>query len=273
MRSFVFGWDSPDGLTGPMGRGDMVGDHEPLVAVLDALSVELTRVLGAVDEIAEEVAAILGVPRWRRRQPPLAVLDPLEATARRHLEQPGALIWGLGFVAAPEVFAGGGGLAWWQRSGPGGRVERLRVSLDPASVDFYDYTRAPWYTNARDRGLNITGPYVDATGTNEYIVTTTRAVRIEDRFVGVAGADVRVGSLQSTLQPLLVAIPSEASVVDGEGRVIVTNTPNLLAAVISETQADDLIVEVPFAPWRLVVRRAGQPASTRARRRSGSTGG
>lgn len=251
----------------------MVDAQEPLVAVLDALAAELTRVLDAVDEIGKEATAILTEPRWHRRRPPLSVLDPLEAIARRHLEQAGTLIWGLGFVAEPEVFSSGGGLAWWQRSGPGGRVERLRVSLDPASVDFYDYTRAPWYTRARDRGLNITGPYVDATGTNEYIVTTTRAVRIEDRFVGVAGADVRVGSLQSTLQPLLVAIPSEASIVDGEGRVIVTNAPNLLAAVIPETQADDLIVEVSLAPWRLVVRRAGQPASTRARRRSGSTGG
>ena len=256
-----------------MDRAEVIGDHEPLVGVLDALASELTHVLEAVDEIAKEATAILALPRWRRRQPPLAVLDPLEATARRHLEQPGALVWGLGFVAEPKAFAGGGGLAWWQRSGPGGRVERLRVSLDPASVDFYDYTRAPWYTNARDRGMNITGPYVDATGTDEYIVTTTRAVRIEDRFVGVAGADVRVGSLQSTLQPLLVAIPAEASIVDGEGRVIVTNAPNLLAAVISETRADDLIVEVPLAPWRLVVGRAGRSASSRARRRPGSTEG
>jgi hypothetical protein len=143
-------------------------------------------------------------------------------------------------------------LEWWQRSRRGGSIEPLIVSLDPTAVDFYDYTRAPWFVGARDRGLNITGPYVDATGTNEHIVTFTKAVIADGRFIGVAGADVLVGTFQALLQPFLAAVGEPVSLVDADGQVIATNDPRALAGVI-RVSPDTSTYPVSGTPWRFVV--------------------
>lgn len=228
--------------------------HAALDRAITFLALEVTTIMEAVSETAE--AVLRGRRRGGRARSPSA---ELERIVRARLEQPESRIWGLGFVADPGVYPEHGRLEWWQRSGPGGSIERLIVSLDPTSVEYYDYTRAPWFANARDRGMNITGPYVDATGTNEHIVTFTRAVIDEDRFIGVAGADVLVSTLQSALQPVLLEIPGTASLVDPDGKVIATNDPRLLAGVIAPGRHGDLMRHVPPTPWRFVVRGASRP--------------
>jgi hypothetical protein len=224
--------------------------HLALDRAATFLTQEITAIMEAVSDTAEAVLRTRHRMRGKRSS-----LTELERTVREHLEHPHSRIWGLGFVADPTAYPEYGGLEWWQRSGPGGSIERLIVSLDPASVEYYDYTRAAWFAKARDHGTNITGPYIDATGTNEHIVTFTQAVLDEGRFIGVAGADVLVATLQSALQPLLLPIPGTASLVDREGKVIATNDPRLLAGVVSAPRRGDLTREVPPTPWLFVVRR------------------
>lgn len=228
-------------------RGEGRALEEALEGAVSFLADEVRTIMEAVDATAEAVLRARHARTGKRSR------GELERTVRSWLERPGNRIWGLGFVPDPAAYPSRGGLEWWQRSGPDGAVERLVVSLDPASVQYYDYTHAPWFANAREHGSNVTGPYVDAMGTNEHIVTFTRAVVDEGRFLGVAGADVLVATLQSALQPALVRIPKRIALVDPEGRVIATNDPQLLAGTV-DLRRGGMTRTVPQTPWRFVVR-------------------
>jgi hypothetical protein len=130
---------------------------------------------------------------------------------------------GAGFVAAPGVITGKDRhLEWWQRtaSGDGGPDEfaRIRLNLDPESIDLYDYLDMDWFTIPQREGRpHVYGPYIDFSGADRYVVTMTVPVTgaraagepepggpatgvpptgvpatVGREFLGVAGADIRM---------------------------------------------------------------------------------
>jgi hypothetical protein len=107
-------------------------------------------------------------------------------------------------------------LEWWWGAGP----ERLRVNLDPAAPDFYDYTTTEWYTASAPC---LAGPYVDFACTNEYAITMSVPVV----GFGVAAADILVASLERRVLPALVALDRPVALTNAAGRVIASNTPEL----------------------------------------------
>ena len=116
-------------------------------------------------------------------------------------------------------------LEWWRRAGSGPPVF-LNAELDPGRPDFYDYEAAEWFTTPRDTGTRwIAGPFVDHSGTNEHILTLTLPVVRDGRFLGVAGADIAVGSIERIAGPALAAVGADAVLLNHRGRVIATNTP------------------------------------------------
>lgn len=222
---------------------------------LDRAAAQLETFAATVSAAVAEIAEFVHIAAQHDQGLGLDSLNAIQRVAERHLGGRASSIWGLGFVGDPSAFPDRGGLQWWCRSGPGGAIRRLVVSLDQSALDFYDYTAAAWFEVARDGELHVTGPYVDATGTNEYIVTFSRAVSERGRFLGVAAADVLVGTLQSVMQPTLRAIRGHACLVDADGLVIATNTPDLLASTVrQDAREDDVVVPVPWAGWRLTVR-------------------
>ena len=135
------------------------------------------------------------------------------------------LVVGAGFVAAPNVLTDQEfGFEWWTR-GEDGTPVQLFISLDPASEHFLDYTRQSWFTVPRDTGRrHITGPYVDYLCTDEYTMTFTVPVPASAGLAGVVGADVYVREWEHRLLPPLRNLPGRATLVNAQGRVIVSNT-------------------------------------------------
>jgi hypothetical protein len=112
---------------------------------------------------------------------------------------------------------------WWNR--PSGGPEALRVNLDPAAPDFFDYTSADWYvTPLRSSARHVAGPYVDYACTNEYALTVAVPVTVHDRFAGVAAADVLVSSLERQLLPALRTLSRPAVLLNAGGRVIASSS-------------------------------------------------
>jgi hypothetical protein len=144
---------------------------------------------------------------------------------------------GAGIVTAPGVVTGKHRhLEWWQRSeaAPDGYA-RIRLNLDPGSVDVYDYLEMDWFTVPQRDGLRyVYGPYVDFSGADRYVITMTVPVFDDTgsantgaggrEFLGVAGADVRMSSLEPDLLAILRAVPAPAVLVTGERRVVAANT-------------------------------------------------
>jgi hypothetical protein len=172
---------------------------------------------------------------------------------------------GAGFVAAPGVIAGKDRhLEWWQRtaSGDGGPdgFARIRLNLDPESIDLYDYLDMDWFTIPQREGRpHVYGPYIDFSGADRYVVTMTVPVtdaRAADaraagepepggpatvvpatvvpatvgrEFLGVAGADIRMSHLEPELLAILRSVPAPAVLVTAERRVVAANTPHWIS--------------------------------------------
>ena len=157
---------------------------------------------------------------------------------------------GAGVVAAPGVVAGKQRhLEWWQRTmaADGGKdaFARIRLNLDPESVDLYDYLDMDWFTVPGKLARRyVYGPLIDFSGADRYVLTLTipvfgdRALGAgtsgpghgpkaagEREFLGIAGTDIRMSHLEPELLAMLRPVPVPAVLVTGERRVVAANTP------------------------------------------------
>lgn len=161
---------------------------------------------------------------------------------------------GAGVVAAPGVIEGKHRhLEWWQRNAaddtaPDGYA-RIRLNLDPESIDLYDYLDMDWFTvPQRDGRRYVYGPYVDFSCANRYVITLTAPVADrtesdstesdttgfdrtggEREFLGVAGVDIRMSHLEPELLAILRSVTVPAVLVTAERRVVAANTAHWIS--------------------------------------------
>jgi DNA-binding FadR family transcriptional regulator len=225
------------------------------VSVASSVEDALSRVRGALDEVFGHVAqvadAMVAEHRACRRtgeQLTAERLGRLRDVIQRHLfELPSAA--GLGVVVAPGLVAGHERhLEWWQH-GAGGGYTRLRLNLDRASVDLYDYLDMDWFTVPRTlRRRCVYGPYIDFTCADRYVLTMTMPVLDDEgsgegsaedsagdpaepggQFLGIAGADVAMSYFEPELLAILRSAPLDTVLVTAERRVLAANTPRWIA--------------------------------------------
>lgn len=178
----------------------------------------------------------------------LAEFSHTSRVLTRMVRKEAPAVFGAGFVANPEAFSNSAGLLWMVNARSRERVDRLIVD-----AEFYDYTSSGWWLAAAgNNGFHVTGPYVDASGTNQYVVTmSTRALRHETE-VGVIALDVLVSRIQELLQRVMLRLPTGSCLVDRDGGVIATNTSYLLGANW-EPSSQASTFDITGTEWRLVV--------------------
>ncbi|PXY22779.1 cache domain-containing protein [Prauserella muralis] len=192
-----------------------------------------------------------------------ALREPIFARLR---EQP-ALIAGTGVILAEDVLADRAHwLEWWQNE-PDGRLTFLEVDHNPASVAYYDYASAAWFALPRRTGSRVVvGPYVDYSGTDEYMLTLAHPAHSGQRFLGVAATDIRADVFESLLLRALAGTGPPAALVNAKGRVVASNTPHkITGSLVTDAELDrdwpGVTVAAPGAgecaglPWRLSVLR------------------
>jgi hypothetical protein len=182
----------------------------------------LDGVFRTVAEVRDASAGRLRAVRDAGRDPVRADLEALRPLLFARL---GALIGGLGFIAAPGLLSDATWyLEWWQAAPAGGPVQLLR-DLDPESSELYDYTGWEWFTGPSSGAeKTICGPYVDYFCSDEYVLTLSMPVHVAGTFAGVAAADVFVRTFENAIVPALREIPAPAFVVNAPGRVMASNT-------------------------------------------------
>ncbi|MBG6191328.1 hypothetical protein IWX64_002288 [Arthrobacter sp. CAN_A212] len=175
-----------------------------------------------VHRFAEQTAAL-----WLDHPSPLSLerndLARLEIMTRNFLKAHSFVV-GAGVIFSREVIRSReGGLEWWiKRSG---NVEKLEFDLTPGGERFYDYQNMPFFAAANRTGEQTAwGPYVDYLGLDEYILTHSAPIMLEGNFAGVAGCDIRIRKLEEIFMPFLRAIPGDAALLNGNGRVVVGNS-------------------------------------------------
>jgi DNA-binding FadR family transcriptional regulator len=182
----------------------------------------------------------------------LAALRPMIFAA---LAAHRGLAVGTGVIIAPDVLADAPlWLEWWWTT-PAGTPEQLRVNLDPAAPDFYDYTTAAWYTSAKCSGQpEATGPYVDYFCTGEYTFTLSVPVLLDGRFLGVAAADVLAESLEKLVMPGLLTREGRVALASQDGRLIAATSASLPPDL--RVPADSAVLPSPLLRWRLAQLRS-----------------
>lgn len=196
-----------------------------------------------VEEVGEAFIALREAARARGRDVERADLEGLAPRLRDALGELPAGIDGLGIVTEPGLVAGERlWLEWWRR-GDRGQLERLEVTFDPDHPARFEYPEAEWFHVPRDRGIPwIAGPFVDRGGTNRHVCTFSVPVHGADgAFLGIAGADLRVGHLERIARRVLPATEHCALLVTREGRVLASDDPRWPAGALLEPGAAGLL--------------------------------
>jgi hypothetical protein len=196
--------------------------------VLRRIAGEFEQIFTSLEPLAASFAGVAGGPADDQPER----LAELREIAFEVLERHNGLVAGAGVVASPDTIPGSRYWLqwWWTRSS--GDPEALRVNLDPAAPDFFDYTGADWYqTPMRTAARHVAGPYVDFACTNEYALTVAIPVSVDGRFAGVAAADVLVSSLERRLLPALRSLSRPAVLLNAGGRVIASSSPEFASGM------------------------------------------
>lgn len=209
--------------------------------------------LGRLRQLAAHVAEAAGRgPLTERR------IEPVRDELLRWLDED-EVAWGYGFVAAPGVVDGKPRyLFWFQRTGR--EFRRLQLNFDIDDVNVYDYLHMDWYAGAaQKRGEVVHGPWVDYTGSGQYVLTAAVPVTYGEQFLGIAGGDLLVSRLERRLLPTLKSVAAEAVLVNANRQVVVSNSPRWIPGDRLRTHPLDSDVFSTVAPvvegsgWALAV--------------------
>lgn len=187
---------------------------------VESVEALLTPLTSALDDLAELVCSVY---QGRSELRP-SDFETVNERVQLRLVELGGMVSGFGFMIAPGSVLDVDLLhIWWHFLD--GKPYQQRLNLDRTSVEFYDYSEKEFYVLPEQTGMrHAAGPYIDYLGTNKHIVTYGIPVVCQGRFVGVAGADIDVQSLQGELIDILPDdIPLTALVINQRGRVIVSN--------------------------------------------------
>ncbi|HTU29148.1 MAG TPA: GntR family transcriptional regulator [Solirubrobacteraceae bacterium] len=222
-------------------------------AVLDTAAAALEEVFDVIGTVHDEVRRLHQIAE-QRAQPLLRTdLGPLGSLLRSGLDRL-PIMAGLGMIFAPNALGDETRwIEWLWRNGDD-PPEPLITTLDPAAPDFYDYEAAEWFYEPREHGTRwIAGPFVDHSATDAHIFTLTQPVLDgQGRFLGVAGADLTVDSMEAITRPALAAVPGRAALLNHRGRVIAANTSDDLPGTLHHPVADDSLGRDPRIPWIVV---------------------
>lgn len=183
---------------------------------------------------------------------------PLAVVAREQLLDCEVPTYGTGMVFAPWVLRDYDlHLEWWQLVHTG-RVQRLKLDLNPASERYYDYTTMEWFHVPRDENRSIVvGPYVDLHGAGTYIFTFSCPVFIGDIFAGIVGADVSLADIERHLTVPLKELADESLIVTTDGRVLAANTPRWIPGMLypqpfDASASNSIPIAVDAVRWQIV---------------------
>lgn len=198
--------------------------------VIDDAAATVTSFFDAVMVPLEAKASLIATEIARSGSGQLTasrVDDIVRPHAMALIDHPTAPVYGAGFIPAADLVADAPShLAWWQGA------DRRQLVFPPQSVkQGIDYRELEWFRVPMRTGRShAAGPYVDYLCSDEYTMTAAAPVVVEGEFVGVAGVDVLIESIERRLTPPLRALGGgPLALVNGLGRVLVATDPRLAA--------------------------------------------
>jgi DNA-binding FadR family transcriptional regulator len=222
-------------------------------AVLDTAAAAVDEVFSVIVSVHDEVRRLHRFAEQAGGRLLRSELGPLRALLAGQLDRL-PIMAGVGMIFAPEILGDEARWIEWLCTSEDGPPEPLITTLDPAAPDFYDYEAAEWFHEPREHGTRwIAGPFVDHSGTDAHIFTLTQPV-LDERgaFLGVAGADLTVDSVEAITRPALAAVSGRAALLNHRGRVIAANTSDDLPGTLHQIAQGESVDRDPRIPWVVV---------------------
>jgi hypothetical protein len=136
---------------------------------------------------------------------------------------------GAGFIFDPDRIAIAEQLIQWQVRSQAGGFEPYGFVYDTDSTEYYDFMRLPWFeTPRRTGGPTLAGPYLDYLGVDDYVLTATVPITGGGVFVGVAGADIPVSTLERIVLSRCRGLDVAVALVTAEDRIVCSNSAHYL---------------------------------------------
>lgn len=231
----------------------MKSDDEVLQSTARALGQSLERVFADLVVLDKATTRILAEPGTSRTK-----LESLRPVVEDIVLKHGGLVDSAGVSVARGLFSDADAWhQWWSLIG--GKLVFIPHNLNPASINYYDYTEMTWYERPLASGRpELIGPYIDFGGADMKIVTASRPVLHEHRTVAVAGADLSMESIERTFLLNLGRRDEHVALITDTGKVVASNSARFAPGTRFEGSPNGPgSVPVPVAdlatpPWHLV---------------------
>ena len=229
---------------------------EVLQSTARALGQSLERVFADLAVLAGATTDILAAPGTSRTK-----LESLRPVVEDIVTGQAGLVDSAGVSVTPGLFTDAGAWhQWW--SLVGGKLVFIPHNLNPASINYYDYTEMTWYERPLASGEpELIGPYIDFGGADMKIVTASLPVLQEKRAVAVAGADLSMESIERTFLLNLGRRDEHVALITETGKVVASNSARFAPGTRFEgPRSGSGSVPVPVAdlaspPWHLIADR------------------
>ncbi|UKA54611.1 cache domain-containing protein [Arthrobacter sp. FW305-BF8] len=227
--------------------------NEILQSTAQALGQSLASVFADLAVLADATTDILASPGTSRTK-----LESLRPVVEDIVLKQAGLVDSAGVSVTSGLFTDADAWhQWW--SLVGGKLVFIPHNLNPASINYYDYTEMTWYERPLASGRpELIGPYIDFGGADMKIVTASRPVLHEQRPVAVAGADLSMESIERTFLLNLGRRDEHVALITESGKVVASNSARFAPGTRFEgPRSGPGSVSVPVAdlaapPWRLV---------------------
>ena len=197
---------------------------------LEALGHALGPLLDVPREHAGRFAALVCAERSLRGQVERSALAALDGPMEGNLKRFGRELCGATMTVTPGLLADERMWMHWWVMAPGG-PKHMVPDFDPASPDFYDYTKADWYVQPVARRLMwLSDAYFDDGGADKDIVTVSTPVWLGSELLGVATVDIDLNQIGAICAPALRGLGAPAMLVSEGGTVIAAVGPGMPAA-------------------------------------------
>lgn len=175
-------------------------EGDELAALAMHIQERMDSVIAGLTALAKHAQRLCSEATASRQSPSRADLALLDDELRGRLVIPNRIVDGVGIATVPGYLADSEFWLEWWRIDAHNKLEFVSHSLNPQQDGFYDYAARPWFTApVASKSAMVTGPYVDAGGTNTYTMTAAVPIELNGSVIGVAGGDIHVSYFESLL--------------------------------------------------------------------------
>lgn len=227
---------------------------EVLHSTAAALGQRLERVFADLAVLAEETTRIISASGTSR-----SMLEALKPVVGSIVAEQGGLVDSAGVSVAPGLLTDADTWhQWWSLIG--GQLVFIPHNLNPASVNYYDYTEMTWFERPLASGRpELTGPYLDFGGADVRLITASRPVMHGQQTAAVAGADLSMDFIERAFLRNLGRRDEHVALITETGKVVASNSARFAPGTRFEGPEAGLgsvpvpVADLASAPWRLIV--------------------